>query len=396
MIGVIADDLTGAAELGAIGLRLGLRADILLRPFNPRHTSELRTKSAPDLLCLDTDSRFCSATEASRRAAAAARFLRKAGATFIYKKTDSVLRGQVAAEIQPIMRELDLKLAVLVPANPSLGRTIRDGHYYVHGKPIHKTDFARDPAHPRKSSLVTDLLHRPKGLPIFVGHPDFPLPDFGILIGNVAKPADLQQWAILTASTMLPAGGAEFFAALLAGANRPPPRSPPRSRPRKLDIHHRKSRIGTELFICGSTSQSTLDFISAQRQFGTPLFSLPPDLAKGARLTLTSSGQIAVAAVAALRSHRRVVLHVGLPLIRRPSLAKTLSSQLVRIALLILKSARVEHIFVEGGATAVELLRAMRLRRLTVLRELAPGVATLAVNSNLLVTMKPGSYHWPL
>jgi len=392
MIGVIADDLTGAAELGAIGLRLGLRAEILLRPFNPHRTSKLRTKSAtPDLLCLDTDSRFCSAAEASRRAAAAARFLRKAGATFIYKKTDSVLRGQVTAELQAIMRELDLKLALLVPANPSLGRTIRDGHYFIHGKPIHKTDFARDPAHPRKTSLVTGLLHKSKGSPVFVGHPDSPVPDSGILIGNAAQPMDLQQWAILTASTILPAGGAEFFAALLAGPNHPRPRPRSRSRPRKL-----KSHRSTELFICGSTSQSTHDFLSTQRQFGTPLFSLPPNFAKGTRLTVSSAGQIAAAATAALRSHHRVVLHVGLPLIRRPSLAKTLSSQLVRIAVLILKHARVEHIFVEGGATAVELVRAMRLRRLTVLRELAPGVATLAVNSNLFLTVKPGSYHWPL
>ena len=36
MIGVIADDLTGAAELGAVGRRLGLKAEIL---FNDRPSS---------------------------------------------------------------------------------------------------------------------------------------------------------------------------------------------------------------------------------------------------------------------------------------------------------------------------------------------------------------------
>jgi uncharacterized protein YgbK (DUF1537 family) len=283
------------------------------------------------------------------------------------------------------MRELDRKLALLVPANPSLGRTIRDGHYYVHDKPIHKTDFARDPAHPRKSSRVTDLLHKPKLLPLLIRYRDAAFPKTGIMIGNATTRADLQRWATRTSPHVLPAGGAEFFTALLAGPNRP----------RKLKTNH-SSRISTQFFICGSTSQSTLDFISAQRQLGTPLFSLPAQLAHRSGLTASSAGRIATDAAAALRSHPRVVLHVGLPLIRRPSLAKNLSFQLVRIAVLILKHARVEHIFVEGGATAVELVRAMRLRRLTVLDELAPGVATLAVNSNLLLTVKPGSYHWPL
>ena len=70
MIGVIADDLTGAAELGAVGLRLGLRAEIL-RGNGPG--------GAAELVCVDTDSRSCAPAEAAKRAAAAAKLLRSAG-----------------------------------------------------------------------------------------------------------------------------------------------------------------------------------------------------------------------------------------------------------------------------------------------------------------------------
>ena len=383
MLGVIADDLTGAAELGAIGLRYGLRSDILLRPRSGTRFSH------PDLLCLDTDSRLCSAPEASRRGAAAARFLRKAGATLIYKKTDSILRGQVTAEIQSIMGALQLEATLLVPANPSLGRTIRNGHYFIHGLPIDKTDFFRDPVHPRKSSLVTELLSKPKRGRIFVCNPHEALPPSGITIGNATTPDDLQQWATQASPQILAAGGAEFFAALLRHAADLSKHEAAAGKPRAL------SERTPQLFVCGSTSQSTQQFIATQRKLGTPLFSLPAELAHSSVLTGSRVRQIATAATAALRSHNQILLHVGLPLLDRPSLAKKLSAQLVRIAALILKRAPVGHVFVEGGATAVELVRAMRVRRLTVLNELAPGVATLAVDSKLLLTMKPGSYRWP-
>jgi len=118
MIGVIADDLTGAAELGAAGLRHGWSAEIV------RHG---KPSGRADLVCVDTDSRSCDPAKAASLAGAAARMLRAAGATWIYKKVDSVLRGQVTAEVEAVMKQLELDRAFLLPANHSLGRTIRDG-----------------------------------------------------------------------------------------------------------------------------------------------------------------------------------------------------------------------------------------------------------------------------
>ena len=111
MIGVIADDISGAAEIAGVGLRLGLRAEVLVKG---------RPSGNADMVCIDTDSRCCSASEAARRAAAAAKLLRRAGAKWIYKKVDSVFRGQVAAEILAIRKELRLK-TVLRPSDGLAG-----------------------------------------------------------------------------------------------------------------------------------------------------------------------------------------------------------------------------------------------------------------------------------
>src|SRR5215467_6378115 len=128
MIGVIADDLTGAAELAGIGLRYGLESEVVV--------CGKCTAANPDLLCIDTDSRSCKPGEAARRAGHAARELRKAGARWIYKKVDSVLRGNVITEIRAIQKTLGLRGVLLVPANPCFGRVIRHGRYFVNGKPI--------------------------------------------------------------------------------------------------------------------------------------------------------------------------------------------------------------------------------------------------------------------
>src|SRR5439155_544492 len=66
----------------------------------------------------------------------------------IYKKIDSALRGPVLAEVQASMNQRRLDTALLLPQNPSRGRTIESGQYLINGVPIDQTDFARDPDHP--------------------------------------------------------------------------------------------------------------------------------------------------------------------------------------------------------------------------------------------------------
>ena len=94
MIGVIADDLTGAAELGARGIAPRIaRGNHRENRKGPVGVPQDGSPNA-DLICVDTDSRSCTAAEAGRRAAAAAKQLAAAGAKWIYKKVDSVLARQ--------------------------------------------------------------------------------------------------------------------------------------------------------------------------------------------------------------------------------------------------------------------------------------------------------------
>ena len=387
MIGVIADDLTGAAELGAIGWRHGLRAEIVRRG---------QPSGRADLVCVDTDSRACEPAAAAKRAAAAAKLLRAAGAQWIYKKVDSVLRGQVTAELEAVMRQLKLKRALLLPANPSLGRTIKDGQYFVGGRLIHKTEFAHDPQYPRRSAQVLQLLKVPDFFSLRMANGDRALVDGVIVIGDAETSADVQNWIGSCDAQMLPAGGAEFFNALLAaplGALA----SSRRGAEKKL-AGWKPALPVREFFIVGTSTQAARKFVVAARRQTTPVVSLPQELAWGAVFSATAVAAVTQRVVAAFALRPRVILNVGLPPVRDAEIAGRLSDHVVRVAERVLRQVPVARVFAEGGATAAELVRRMGWARLEVVSERAPGVATLAVagEKNLWLTIKPGTYAWPV
>jgi uncharacterized protein YgbK (DUF1537 family) len=152
-----------------------------------------------------------------------------------------------------------------------------------------------------------------------------------------------------------------------------------------------------EFFVVGTSTQAARKFVAAQRQKKTPVFSLPQELAWGAEFTPAAVEAVTQRVVAALGLQPRVILNVGLPQVRDAEVARRLSENVVRVAERVLRQLRVARVFAEGGATAAELVRRMGWARLEVLRELAPGVATLAVEGeiNFLLTIKPGTYAWP-
>jgi len=379
MIGVIADDLTGAAELGAVGLRLGLRAEILRGN---------RSSGTADLVCVDTDSRSCPAAEAAKRAAAAAKLLQSAGAKWIYKKVDSVLRGNVTGEVEAVMRQLALNRALLLPANPALGRVIRNGEYLVRGKPIHRTEFARDPEYPRHTAQVLRLVDAPQCFLLRLATDGRTVPENTLLIGQADSSEEVRKWAQAREDSMLLVGGSEFFGALLAQELQG------EAVPAVQELCFGEDR---QLFVCGTPSKAGQNLVRAARRARVPVFTLPRELMWGEDFSQGAHEAISRRAIEAFATARRVVLGVGLPQVHNVHAARRLSEDLVDIAESVLKEVNVKYIFAEGGATSAELVRRMRWSRMEVRREWAPGVATLAVTDQdpVWLTIKPGSYSWP-
>ncbi|RYF45825.1 MAG: rhomboid family intramembrane serine protease, partial [Cytophagaceae bacterium] len=170
--------------------------------------------STADLLVIATDARSVSESEAVAEMVAVSRALVPMEPLLIYKKVDSVLRGHIMAETLAQIAVLRLKKALVVSANPALGRTIVNGQYYVQGALIHQTHFSEDPefpitesdVHKRFSANVDRLTVQPH-----YGS----YSEAEIIIGEVADETDLQAWVRRLDAQTLPCGGSGFFTAIL-------------------------------------------------------------------------------------------------------------------------------------------------------------------------------------
>ena len=102
--------------------------------------------------------------------------------------------------------------AFILSANPSLGRTINNGNYYVQGKPIIETGFAHDPEFPVSNSLVKQML---KDESVSVLPHSNALPSTGFIVGEATTEADVQVWAGKMNDEFVVAGAGDFYTALL-------------------------------------------------------------------------------------------------------------------------------------------------------------------------------------
>ena len=154
-LGVIADDFTGACDVAVQFKKQGLETVVLtdiefLGSF----------KGVFDVVVVDTETRNLTSEDAYRKVRRAVRLLRQNNVKLVYKKIDSTLRGNIGAEINAVMDELDVKAIIVAPAFPDQKRKVINGHLLVNGEPLEKTEYAYDPLSPVSGSRVSMLIEK--------------------------------------------------------------------------------------------------------------------------------------------------------------------------------------------------------------------------------------------
>jgi uncharacterized protein YgbK (DUF1537 family) len=142
---ILADDLTGAADCAIAFVKRGLEAVVTWK--------ENRVEEGPCVLAVDADSRRLTAgAAAERHRSLLDRYYRRG--LRLYKKIDSTLRGQPAAEMVATSAFLCQQcgrqpLAILAPAFPATGRTTEGGRILMGGQALETTRlWARDHTYP--------------------------------------------------------------------------------------------------------------------------------------------------------------------------------------------------------------------------------------------------------
>ncbi len=158
MIGIVADDITGANDIGTMFAKAGYITHVYpYEAFDPS-TAGASGRERPDVVILDTASRLDSPSLAYEKVRDATNRLKAAGAALWINKTCSVFRGNVGAEFDAMLDTLDASFAVVVLGFPKNGRTTIDGRHFVRGVPLEESEFRNDPVHPMTSSDLVGIL----------------------------------------------------------------------------------------------------------------------------------------------------------------------------------------------------------------------------------------------
>lgn len=133
-IGIVADDLTGAADTGVAFLADG--GPVLVRWPDRAGRCDWLSLDA-EVLAVDTRGRATDAERARGMTREAVSAFRECGVGTLYKKIDSMLRGHVGGEVRAALDSwYPGSIAVVAPAFPSAGRITVNGHQCVDGVPI--------------------------------------------------------------------------------------------------------------------------------------------------------------------------------------------------------------------------------------------------------------------
>lgn len=356
---VIADDLTGAAEIAGICLRFGLRAAISLN-------GELPVRQGVSIICTDTRSMN---KEQARQLTTA--IMKEIGERPVfYKKIDSVCRGHVLDELLIEMQGTNKQRAIVVPANPSLGRTIDNGKYYIYGVPVSETDFANDPEFPAQSSLVVDMLNA-KGKEISVAKHADHLQEKGIIIGEATSNEDIHAWAYKAERDDILAGAGDFFTALL-------------QRDCQLVEMDQPEIQSPYLYISGTSFNGSRDFISTIKANRQTVVYLPVAIDDESWLSIANE---------ILLKKQKMVLAID-PATGDKTDAQTLRSVMAKQVQQLLQQETVKEILIEGGATAAAILKELGIETLEAAYEWQRGAVRMKAGQ-WHINFKPGSYPLP-
>ena len=166
MLGLIADDLTGAGDASVQFAKRGWRTVV-----SWGLTPVLVRGSDPDVIAVTTDCRALGNEAAEKITADALRALMSSGVDRVFLKIDSTMRGSVRGQVAGALaawrtRHPDAR-AFVCPAYPLMGRTVESGRLLVKGEPVHETAIGSDPVSPVKTSEMAELLTQSPSIHLF-------------------------------------------------------------------------------------------------------------------------------------------------------------------------------------------------------------------------------------
>jgi uncharacterized protein YgbK (DUF1537 family) len=242
--------------------------------------------------------------------------------------------------------------AIYLPANPSKGRIVRNGTYYIGETPIAETAFSYDPEFPAKTSVLRERF------------PDAERK--GIIMPDAESEEDIHRIIIeYNDGHTLFAGAADLFSAFLT--------STPTTNHSPIDTNHK-------LILCGSTQSKPLEL-------GIPIAPMPKEIYDG-------SDDLKLWDTSIYDKERGLILTIPYTHRTGKEVAVHLRNMMAKMTQQLIKQHQPSQLVIEGGATAWAALQAIGWSQFDIICQIAPGVVQMRAANGTLVMLKPGSYPW--
>lgn len=157
-LGCIADDFTGGTDVAAALRRAGLRTALVFGV--PDADTELPADCDAAVVALKC--RSTPADEAVSESLATQKWLWSKGAAQIYFKYcstfDSTAQGNIGPVTDALLDAAGARVTVLCPASPPNGRTVYQGHLFVHDQLLSDSPLRHHPLNPMTDASLRHLL----------------------------------------------------------------------------------------------------------------------------------------------------------------------------------------------------------------------------------------------
>ncbi len=404
LLGCIADDFTGATDLANILVRGGMRTvQTIGLP-----AEALSASLDADAIVIALKSRTAPVEQAVRESLAALQWLRARGCGQFFFKVCSTFDSTAAGNIGPVAEALQAALgtdfSIACPAFPAAGRTVYQGHLFVHDRLLNESGMEKHPLTPmRDANLVRVLQAQSRGRVGLVAQADVAAGAAAVqariaqlraegvrlAIADAISDADLVTLGMACTDAALITGGSGVAQGLPANFRR-------QGRLRDGDAAQLPRIDGPAVVLSGSASLATNGQVAAWLRAGRRAFRLDPRaLARGepdiaAALAAASGDETTlVYATSTADEVRQVQSELG------TERAAALVEHALGAIAAGLRARGTRRFVIAGGETSGAVIQALGIQALRIGAQIDPGVpATQSMGEAepLAVVLKSGNF----
>ncbi|MEP7298694.1 MAG: 3-oxo-tetronate kinase [Burkholderiales bacterium] len=412
ILGIIADDFTGATDVASMLVRAGMRTVQLIGVPSDD------TVVDADAVVIALKSRTVPAADAVRESLAALRWLQRGGMRQCYFKVcstfDSTPAGNIGPVTEALMQALGADFAIACPAFPENSRTVYRGHLFVGDVLLSDSGMRDHPLTPMRDANLVRVLQAQSARRVgLLAHEPVAAGDaavrariaalrsdgVGIAIADAITNDDLRvlgaacaELPLLTAGSGLALGLPDVYAArgwLVPDAQ-------------AADLG---AVTGRAAVLSGSCSLATNAQVAAWRNAGRPTFGIDARaLARNepvAALALAWAGEhiaqtpVLIYATASTTDLQAVQAELG-----AAHAGALVEACLAQIAAGLVDTLGVQRLVVAGGETSGAVVQALGVARLRIGGAICPGVPWTRTDDRpggapLLLALKSGNFGGP-